>query len=121
MSSGRFVRSRYEADNGTIHPIRLQPETLEANIGGGANAAPSASTDTDLSAKVSRGGRAFGLRPRFVTVVWSGEAPSGYDDRTPLRIPILTESRFDAINVNSTGTYLGASVTVISKTPESIR
>lgn len=121
MSSGRFTRSKYEADDGTIHPIRLQPETLEANIGGGANSPPSADTDTDLSAKVSRGARAFGLRPRFVTAVWTETPPSGYDDRTPIRLPILTEARYDAINVNGTGTYLGSSITVISKTRESIR
>jgi len=41
MSAGAFVLTNYETDAGTIVPIKLQPETLQATFGGGANTAPS--------------------------------------------------------------------------------
>lgn len=121
MSAGQFTRSRYEADNDDIHPIRVQPETLAASLGGGANAAPSGTVNVGISARSSQSSRAFGLRPRQVTLAWTGEPPTGYDDRGTIRIPILTKTRFDAIVVGGTGTYLGASVTVVGKSPESKR
>lgn len=121
MSAGRFVRSRYEANNGLIHPIRVQPETLEASLGGGANAAPAGAVDTSISVRTSQSARAFGIRPRLVTLAWSAAPPAGYDDRGTIRLPILTEARYDAINVGGTGTYLGAGVTVVGKSPESVR
>lgn len=122
MSSGRFVRTVYASDTGEIHPIRLQPETLAATIGGAANAAPSGAATSEISADVSRGGRELGLRPRFITGVWEdGGAPAGYDDRTPVRIPVLTPALFNAASVNGTGSYLGANFTIVSKTAESRR
>ena len=122
MSEGRFTRSRYEANDGDIHPIRVQPETLTATVGGAANAAPTGAVDNSISAKVSRGNRGFGLRPRFVTFAWNeGAAPSGYDDRTLQRLPILTESVWDGIEVNDPVSYLGGTGVVVSKSPESIR
>jgi len=121
MSAGRFVRSRYEANNGLIHPIRVQPETIAASLGGGTNAAPAGAVDTSISVRTSQSSRAFGIRPRLVTLAWEGTPPTGYDDRGTIRIPILTETRFDAIQVGGTGTYLGASVVVVGKSPESVR
>lgn len=122
MSSGRFTRTVYESDTNEIHPIRLQPETVAATIGGAANAAPTGAATSDISADVSRGARELGLRPRFISGTWEeGGAPAGYDERTPVRIPILTQSLFDAASVNGTGTYLGSTFTIVSKTPESRR
>ena len=121
MSQGQFVRSRYEADAGTIHNIRVQPLTLTAVVGGGANSAPTGAVDSPISARSSQSARAFGLRPRQVTLAWSGDPPTGYDDRGTIRIPILTPARFNAINVGATGTYRGAGVTVVGKSPESTR
>lgn len=121
MSQGRFVRSRYQADIGTIHNIRVQPETLEANLGGGINSAPTGAVDSPISARSSQSTRAVGLRPRLVTLAWVDDPPEGYDDRGTLRVPILTPARYQAIVIGSTGTYQGASVTVIGKSAESVR
>lgn len=121
MSQGQFSRSRYEADNDDIHPIRVQPETLSASLGGGANAAPTGAVTVGISARTSQSARAFGLRPRSVSLAWTATPPTGYDERGTLRIPILTKARFDAIVVGSTGTYLDTGVTVIGKSPESKR
>ena len=121
MSQGQFTRSRYQANNGAIHPIRVQPETIAAVIDGNANAAPAGAVTVGLSARVSQSRRAFGLTPRQVTLAWTGAVPDGYDPRGTIRIPILTSANFDDINVGDTGTYLGSGVTVVGKSPESAR
>lgn len=71
MSAGNFILSRYQADNGAIHPIRLQPETLAASIGT-VNVAPTGTVTVGLRAKVSKTKRAYGLGPRTVTVRFTG-------------------------------------------------
>jgi hypothetical protein len=118
MSAGPFQIYRYEADNGDIHPIKLQPETVAANIGG-ANSPPSGQVSNDISAWVNRGNRQYGLRPRYVTVRFTSGAPTGYKADQLYRIPILTQARFNAVGRGTTGTYLGEAVTVVSKTTES--
>lgn len=121
MSSGRYTRSKYEADSGDIHPIRVQPETLAATVGGGANAAPGGTITSPISAKVSKSNRGVGLKPRTVTIVFDeGAAPAGYADNSPITIPVLTPARYTAIAKGATGTYLGAGVTVVSKSPERV-
>lgn len=122
MSNGRFVRSRYETDDGEIAPVRVQPETLAATVGGQTNAAPPGPTTQSTSAKISRGNREFGLRPRYVTFAWNpGSAPDGYDERTLQKLPILTEAAYNAITNGAPVAYLGGAGTVVSKTPESVR
>lgn len=121
MSAGQFVRSRYEADSGEIHPIRVQPETVAASIDGNANAAPAGAVTVGLSAQVSQSRRAFGLTARKITLAWTAAVPDGYDPRGTVRIPVLSRATFDAINVGDEGTYLGSGVTVVGKSPESAR
>jgi len=75
MSAGAFTRTRYRADSGDTHPIRVQPETLTAAFGATANSAPTDAIDNPISAKVSNGNRAFGLKPRSVTIVFETNAP----------------------------------------------
>jgi len=55
MSAGAFTRTRYRADSGDTHPIRVQPETLTAAFGATANSAPTDAIDNPISAKVSNG------------------------------------------------------------------
>lgn len=117
MSAGAFSNSKYESDAGTIHPIRVQPETITAL----ANAAPAAATNSDISAVVSLTRRQRGLRPRYVTVKFSDTVPDGYATGTALRIPILTPAVFDGLNVGGTGTYLGNPVVILGKEPERAR
>lgn len=121
MSAGQFTRSRYEADSGEIHPIRVQPETITATLGGNANSAPAGAVTVGLSAQVSQSRRALGLTARKVTLAWTSAVPDGYDPRGTIRIPILTRTAFDDIQVGDTGTYLATDVTVVGKSPESAR
>lgn len=118
MSAGNFVRSRYESDAGNIHPIRVQPETIAANIGG-ANAAPAGTVDVAISARVSGGNRQLGLTARKVRLAFTGGSPTDYADDSIVTIPVLTPAIFNAIAVGQTGTYLGQAVEVVGKTSES--
>lgn len=120
MSSGAFTRSKYEADDGTILAIRVQPETLLANIGG-ANTAPAGAVNGLGSAKARGGRREIGVKARRVTVAFTATVPDNYKEGTLLQIPILTKTLYDSIGVNATGTYLGQPVEVVGKTAESVR
>lgn len=122
MSAGVFERSRYEADNGDVHAIRVQPETIAATFGGTANNPPAGAVDQQVSARVGGGNRRYGVKARAVSVTWTGAPPAGYADDELLRVPILTPDLYDAITPNSTvGTYLGANVIVVGKLPERVR
>ena len=120
MSAGAFTSSKYESDDGDIHPIRLQPETVLANIGG-ANTAPSGDIDNSISAKARGGIREYGLKARGVNVVFTSTLPTDYEAGNVYRIPILTRARYDAISVGTTGTYLSNPVRVVGKIPERVR
>lgn len=122
MSSGRFVRSRYTDDDGEIHPIRVQPETLAATLGGTANAAPTGATTADNAAKVTKGRREYGLGARFVTVAWNpGAAPEDYDERTLVKIPVLNPTVFNGANIGAAVVYNGGTGVIVSKTGESVK
>lgn len=54
-----YIRTKYEDDQGVIHPIRLSPE-----IAAEAGTEPTAAVGSNIKAKVSKGNREFGLRPR---------------------------------------------------------
>jgi len=120
MSAGNFTRTRYEADNGEIHPIRVQPETIAANVGA-ANAAPTGAVTVGLSARVSGGRRQLGLTARSVRLQFTGTIPDGYAENSTLTIPVLTPATFTAATVGTTGSYLGAAVVVVGRSPESSR
>lgn len=121
MSAGGFDRGRYTADNGDIHPIRIQPETAALTLGGTANAIPSGATTSGISAKVSGGRRQLGLTARTVTLTWTGAVPDGYEPDGLIRVPILQPALYTAIARGTTGTYLGSAVEVVGKSPESVR
>lgn len=120
MSSGAFVLSKYEADSGTIYPIRVQPETLAATIGS-ANAAPAGVTDAEVFARTGGGNRRYSIKARAVSVRFTGAVPDDYAPNQLLRIPILTQSVYDGITVGDSGTYLGSAVQVVGKLREAGR
>lgn len=120
MSAGNFVRSRYESDSGTIHPIRVQPETLAANVGA-VNAGAAGAVDSPISARVSGGNRQLGLVARRVRVAFTGTLPTGYAENTVLSIPVLTPAAYAAAISGATGTYLGSPIVVVGRTAESVR
>jgi hypothetical protein len=120
MSAGAFIRTTYEADSGEIHPIKVQPETVAANIGA-ANGAPGGAATSGISAKVSGGRREIGLLARKVRVAFTGAVPDGYEPGNTLSIPVLTSATYNAALPGTTGTYLGSPVVVVGRTPESVR
>lgn len=121
MSAGAFSRSIYEADSGDFHPIRVQPETLLAQFGATANAAGAGPIDNPISARVSQGNRAFGLKPRSVTLVFDQAVPAGYLQNSYIRIPILQPGLYATIAAGDSVTYLGTTATVVGKNPERVR
>jgi hypothetical protein len=122
MSAGAFViGGKYQADDSKIYNVRVQPETVAADIGG-TNALPSGNITAGLpSAQVGSGRKTIGVHCRGVRVRFTGTVPDGYLPRSITFIPILTKARFDAITRGTTGTYLDNDVVVVGKVPETIR
>lgn len=126
MSAGRFSRTRYEAsylDSNPIHPVRVQPETLALASQGDpvvTNSAPTGSISNPISALVTLGKRARGLRPRSISIqLKDGETPpTGYVAGSIARVPLLREVMYNAVNVGDDVTYLGVDWQVIGKSPE---
>lgn len=122
MSAGTFVRSRYQAtyDTNAIHPIRVQPETIAASIGGTANDPPAGAANSPISALSSIGSRARGLKPRMINIQFPATGqPTGYKALGVTSIVALT-AEFWALAVNGAAiTYLGVTCTVIGRTSES--
>lgn len=120
MSGGAFTYTTYELNSGDVCGIRVQPETLAANIGA-ANGAPAAARTLPVTAKVSKGNRGFGIKPRTVTLRFTSGAPADYKTGGLVTIPILQAATWDAISDGDTGTYLGGNVQVVFKTPERVK
>jgi hypothetical protein len=121
MSAGAFVNSFYESNElGTVHPIRVQPETLALTLGGEANAAPSGAGAIGPSAQVSRGKRALGINARTVTIRLTA-ALAGYSTGALISLPWLDPTTYDGITKKvTTGTYLGTACICIGKSAESV-
>ena len=100
MSAGRFTGSRYQATYGAgtaIHPIRVQPETITLSIDSIANDPPAGAITNPISAVVSRGRNARGLRPRTVTLrAPDTSPPDGYLAGGVTTIPLLQQAIFTA-------------------------
>jgi len=120
MSGGQFSTSKYAADSGNIYSIRVQPETLLATFATVPNTAPAGAVDQEVSAKVSKGNRGIGIKPRSVTVRWTGAVPDGYDPRGLITIPVLTQTVYNGIVKGQTANYLGNAAEVVSKSPERV-
>lgn len=121
MSEGRFDSSFYALDNGDIAPLRVQPETLQADFGGSTNDGATGPATPGLpSVSLSRSRSAYGIHPRYVTASWD-TAPTDYDDRGSVRIVVPIKATFDAIAKGDTFSYVGGTAKVIQKYPEFIR
>jgi hypothetical protein len=127
MSQGAFVASRYAADYGTgtqIHPVRVQPETLQLSltIGGTAvlNTAPIGAATSPISATITRSRRSLGLNTAKIAFKFTGTPPTGYSANQRLVLPALNKP-IRAATFGTVGTYLGAAVQVISVLPEAAR
>lgn len=113
--NGPFTLSKYESDEGTIYPIKVQPETITT-----FNAEPSGSVTGKLFVKVSNHKRSYGISPRRVTLgIEVGTAP--LQATKYLTLPILSKASFDALVIGQTASYDGQSWKVQSKIKESGR
>lgn len=123
MSAGKFEPSLYEMDaasGGLIINIKVQPETLAATDGTAANAAPAGPADMDLTAKVSKTNREYGVKPRTVTCRYDdGQIPTDYDGDTFI-LPVLQPTTYAAWTKGTAITYLGATAKVVSRSPEQV-
>lgn len=118
MSAGAFTNARYEADSGEVHPCKVQPETLAANVGS-VNATATGAVTVPFRARASGGNRALGLKMRALSVKFTGSLPDGYAANQILRIPIMQKSIYDAAVPNeTTGTYLGSPILVVGRIRE---
>jgi hypothetical protein len=111
MSAGIFIETTYEANYGAgtaTHPIKLQPETLLADIGGTANAPAAGAPNNPISALVSKSRRGLGLHPRFVYLLLTGAPPAGYEANSRARLVCLTTAFYALAAIRGTVVnYLG--------------
>lgn len=121
MSAGAFASSKYEAGDGTIFRIRVQPETLALTLAGTTNTAPAGTVTGKITARVGGGNREYGIKARAVTVKWTGVAPDGYKADEILRVPVLTPALYNGVSPGTTGSYLGSAIEVVGKLPERVR
>lgn len=99
MSAGVFTKTKYQASYGagtSIHPIKVQPETVSCSINSVSNDPPDGDVNNPISAVVSRGRRAKGLIVRTVTLeAPTTSPPTGYKPGGLTTIPCLTEAFFN--------------------------
>jgi hypothetical protein len=123
MSAGAYTLSRYIAtyDIANIHPIRVQPETIAASIGGTSNAPPAGAANTPISARVSGSKRTLGLVARRVRLrAPLASPPAGYLAGGTTTIPALNETFYAAAVKGASVSYLGSTFTVVGRSPESV-
>ena len=123
MTAGQFVRTKYEANDGTIFAATVQPETLSASIAATTNAAPNGNFAFRApSANMAGSRRQNGVNSRYVSFRWNdGAAPAGYLANATGRIPVMTPAVFAGINPGDTVSYLGGTGTVTGLVAESIK
>lgn len=121
MSAGNFSDAFYTADSGLIHPMRVQPETLAAVIGGATNAATAGPATSNQFVKISKARRERGIGSRYITARWTTTQPTDYAVNGKIRIAIPDPTVFAGINLFDTGTYLGQGITVTGVFVENVK
>ena len=121
MSAGDFEIGKYESNTtGSIHPIRVQPETKALTVNGTANAYPAGTTDTPVSAQSSQSRRSLGVNARSVTIKFPTTAPTGYKVGEPIRLPWFTPFPTPAFIKGQAVTYLGGTGILVSYNEEKV-
>lgn len=118
MSAGQFTITKYESTElgGAVMPIKVLGSTV-IFAAGAANTAPEGPITIPLFVNVSANRGEYGVKPRKVTFEFTAAPPAGYTGDN-LTVPVLTEAAYAAYAPGVTGTYLGAAVRVVSRTPE---
>jgi hypothetical protein len=109
-----FSTSKYESDEGNIHPIRIKTERLAA-----AGTAPTGAITSNAYAKISKTNREFGIRPRGVRLARTlGTAPLTF--KRYAFVPVLTGEVWDgaAYDPGETLAVDGVDWQVVARVPE---
>lgn len=109
-----LTRTKYEADDGTIHPIRFT-----ADFAAKAGTPPTGAVNSDIKAKITKSNREYGLRPRRVGLARTvGTAPDTFSKTTFL--PVLTPTAYasSAFAIDAKITIGTVEWTVISRQGE---
>jgi hypothetical protein len=95
------TRTKYESDDAAIYALTLTPDYAAK-----AGTPPTGAVTSPIKAKVSKSTRAFGIKPRGVTLSRTlGTAPDTFTKTAFL--PVLTPAAF-----GSAGFALGATITI---------
>ena len=108
------TRTKYESDDGAIYALTLKPYTAAA-----AGTAPTGTVTSPIKAKVSKGNKSYGIRPRGVTLSRTlGTAPDTFTKTSFL--PVLTPTAFasSAFALGAQITVNSIAWTVVAKRPE---
>ena len=120
MAIGPFSLSKYQMDNGDIHSVRIQPETLTLTLNAVVNAAPAGTTILPPRARVGGSRRSYGIHTRTATIKLTAAGPSG-GVGSLIRLPILTSTVFQGLVAGQTGTYNTSACQLVGTSPEKIR
>lgn len=120
MSNGIFLNAQYTANDGTVHRIRIQPETAAFVVDGVTNTIPGvpAAGLAQPRAKVSGGKSQYGLTARTVGVKFPLSPTGGFAPFSVVYVPWLNPGTFPDPAEVIAATYQGNSVTVIGGSPE---
>lgn len=116
--AGRFIRSKYKANNGDVYRVVIQPETALLSFGSVQNAPTVNNVTEKVPLRIKKPLLEKGVKARKMGIKWSEDPPTGYSQDTILYIPILTPELFAAIQLDQLGTYLGKPFLVLSLIPE---
>jgi len=109
--------TKYKADGGTIHPIRVRQATFAAIQG----TEPTGDVSSNVRAKISKSKREFGLRPRMVLIARTRGA--GDDTFTEYAtLPVLDPDDFNSVNggwvQGSNLSYKGQTWEIVARYPQ---
>jgi hypothetical protein len=109
--AGKFIIANYERDDGTIGPIRVQPETVTTwNV-----QATGAKTGYYIHARGSK--KAYGVHARSVTLTRAIGTGEAYNAATVnITVPILTKASWEALSAGQVLTYNGVADFVVAGT-----
>lgn len=106
MSSGKFTKAVYEADGGTFHRIRVQPETLSTTP---ANPSSNGTVNSPFAAIVSANSKKKGvLIPRHLNISRTiASSDPDYNTLITNKLAVLTKAVYTTLSARATITYLG--------------
>lgn len=112
-----YTKTKYEAENGDIHPLRLT-----ASYAAAAGTVPGGAVTNPIPAKVSKGNREFGLRPRGVRLSRTiGTGATAFTKTGFLPLRSKADATSETYAENSDITVDGITWTIVSRVPEDYR